>query len=123
MVTQQELPNPEVFVKKAGQALSKADMDNLVLRLWLDEHANYRKRAWWIVCHPSTHRFIHDFDISSRRIERKDKGIGFHVDEFHAKVGKTFPILSERFMGLGVPIMVNFGASSYGYYANASLER
>ncbi|MBI5569736.1 MAG: DUF5309 family protein [Desulfomonile tiedjei] len=123
VITQQELPNPGVFVNKAGQALTKADLDNLVLRLWLDEHANYQKGDWRIVCHPTTHRFIHHFDISSRRIERKDNGIGFHVDEFHSKVGKTFPILSERFMRPGVLIVVNFDTFTYGYYANDSPER
>jgi hypothetical protein len=122
-ITQQELPNPGVFVNKGGQALSKADLDNLVLRLWLDEHANYQKGDWWVVCHPTTHRFIHDFYIASRRIERTDKGVGFHVDEFHSKVGKTFPIISEQFMRPGVLIVVNFDAFTYGYYTNDALER
>jgi hypothetical protein len=122
-IAQLELPNPRVFVNKAGQVLTKADLDNLVQGLWLDEHANFNKGDWWIVCHPSTHRFIHDFDSAYRRMAKKDKNIGFHVDQFHAKVGKTFPILSERFMRPGSVIVVNFDAFAYGYYANDTLER
>ncbi|HMK35947.1 MAG TPA: DUF5309 family protein [Desulfomonilaceae bacterium] len=123
IVTQSEFPNPNVYLNKGGQPLCKADLDCLVRHLWLDEHADYNKGDWWIVCHPSTHQYIHDFDISYRRIEKKDNSIGFHVDEFHSKIGKAFPILSERFMRPGVVMAVNFEAFSYGYFANDFLER
>lgn len=122
-ITQGELSNPNVYVNKNGQPLSKANLDDLVRQLWLDEHADYNKGDWWIVCHPTTQRFMHDFDLSSRRIENKDRSVGFHVDEFHAKIGKTFPILSERFMRSGVLVLANFDAFSYGYFANDLLER
>jgi hypothetical protein len=122
-LTHNELPNPNVHVNKNGQALTKLDLDRLVRQLWLDEQADYNKGDWWIVCHPSTHQFIQDFDISYRRMDKKDKTIGFHVDEFHSKIGKTFPILSEPFMRPGVLIAVNFKAFKYGLYANDSLER
>ena len=122
-ITYQESPNPNVYVNKDGHALTKTDLDDLVLRLWLDEHADYHKGDWWIVCHPAVHRFIHDFDIAYRRTEKKDKRVGFIVDEFHAKIGKTFPILSDRFMRPGVIIVVNFEAFRYGYYENDSAER
>jgi hypothetical protein len=75
------------------------------------------------VCHPITHQFIQDFDICYRRIEKKGKAIGFHVDEFHSKIGKSFPILSERLLRPGVLAVVNFKAFKYGYYSNDSLER
>jgi hypothetical protein len=123
IITQSELSNPAVYVNKAGQELSKADLDNMVRHLWLEEHADYNKGDWSIVCHPSTTQFIHDFDISSRRMQRNDKTVGFHVDEFHSKVGKTFPILSDRYVRAGVLLVVNFDAFTYGYYANDSLER
>jgi hypothetical protein len=42
-VTHNELPNPNVYVNKNGQALTKVDLDNLVRQLWLDEHADYNK--------------------------------------------------------------------------------
>ena len=122
-VTQLELPNPSVYVNKSGAALTKADLDRLVRYLWLDEHANFNKGDWWIVCHPITHQFIHDFDIAYRRMDKEDTDIGFRVDEFHAKVGKTFPILSERFMRPGVVLVVNFDAFTYGYYEDDELER
>lgn len=122
-VTQLEHPNPNVYVNKSGEALRKVDLDSLVLHLWLDEHANFNKGDWWIVCHPRTNRFIQDFDIARRRVEKNERGIGFSVDEFHSKVGKTFPILSEPFMSPGVVIAVNFDEFTYGYYADDELER
>ncbi|MEW6350272.1 MAG: DUF5309 family protein [Thermodesulfobacteriota bacterium] len=123
IVTQSESPNPNVYVDKQGAVLTKSDLDSLIRRLWLDEHADYDKGDWWIVCHPNTHHVIHDFDASYRRIGKPDKYIGFHVDEFHAKVGKTFPILSERFMRPEVLLVVNLDAFTYGYHANDLLER
>jgi len=122
-VTHSELPNPNVYVNKGGQPVTKADLDNLVRQLWLDENADYNKGDWWIVCHPDTHRFIHDFDISHRRMEKKENHIGFRVDEFHSKIGKTFPILSDRFMRSGALMVVNFEAFSYGYFADDFLDR
>jgi hypothetical protein len=122
-VTQLELPNANVYVNKSGEAITKADLDALVRYLWLDEHANFNKGDWWIVCHPITHQYIQDFDIAYRRMDKEDRDIGFRVDEFHAKVGKIFPILSERFMRPGVVIVVNFDAFTYGYYEDDELER
>jgi hypothetical protein len=123
VITQGEIPNANVCVNKTGETLSKTDLDNLVRHLWLDEYADYNHGDWWIVCHPSTNQFIHDFDISYRRMEKGDRSVGFHVDEFHSKVGKTFPILSDRYMRSGVVLVANFDAFSYGYYADDSLER
>jgi hypothetical protein len=122
-ITQSELPNPNVHVNKGGQPLTKADLDNLVRHLWLDENADYSKGDWWIVCHPEIHWFIHDFDISHRRVEKEEKHIGFRVDEFHSKIGKTLPILSDRFMRSGALMVVNFAAFSYGYFADDFLDR
>ncbi len=39
------------------------------------------------------------------------------------KVGKTFPIRSERFMRPGAVIVVNFDAFTYGYYEADEPER
>jgi len=123
MITQAELANPSVYVNKNAQALTKTDLDDLVRYLWLDEHADYNKGNWWIVCHPLTHRYIHDFDISYRRMEKSDTGVGFHVDTFDSKVGKSFPILSDRYMRPDVLILVDFAATRYGYYANDRMDR
>ncbi len=123
MITQAELSNPSVYVNKNAQALTKTDVDDLIRYLWLDEHADYNKGNWWIVCHPLTHRYIHDFDISYRRMEKSDTGVGFHVDTFDSKVGKTFPILSDRYMRPDMLILVDFGATRYGYYANDRMDR
>ncbi|MBI4965336.1 MAG: DUF5309 family protein [Desulfomonile tiedjei] len=123
IITQAELSNPNVFVNKAGAALTKTDLDNLARHLWLDEHANYNTGNWWIVCHPLTHQYIHDFDISYRRMEKDEKDIGFHVDTFDAKIGKRFPILSDRYMRPDTLIMVNFKEMEYGFFANDQIER
>jgi hypothetical protein len=123
ILTQSELSNPNVYVNKDGQILAKADLDNLVRQLWLDEHADYNTGDWCIVCHPTTHQFIHDFDISHRRSEKKETGVGFRVEEFHSKIGKTFPIVSERYMRPGVLTVVNLAAFAYGYFADDALER
>lgn len=123
IITQAELSNPNVYVDKAGAALTKADLDNLARHLWLDEHANFNTGDWWIVCHPLTHQYIHDFDISYRRMEKDDKEVGFAVDNFDAKIGKRFPILSDRYMRPDTLIMVNFKEMEYGYFANDRLDR
>jgi hypothetical protein len=123
VITQSELPNPAVYVDKEGAALTKSDLDDLARRLWLDEHADYNKGNWWIVCHPLTHRSIHEFDASYRRMEKDDTRVGFSVDTFDAKIGKSFHILSDRYMRPDTLILVNFDALRYGYFANDRLSR
>ena len=123
VITQAELSNPHVYVDKNAQPLTKTDLDNLARHLWLDEQADYNVGNWWIVCHPLTHQFIHDFDISYRRMEKDDKGVGFQVETFGAKIGKEFPILSDRYMRPDVLILVNLDKFSYGYFAQDRLER
>jgi hypothetical protein len=123
IITQAELSNPSVYVNKNSAALTKADLDDLVRYLWLDEHADYNKGKWWIVCHPLTHRYIHDFDIAYRRMEKSDTGVGFYVDNFDAKIGKSFPILSDRYMRPDVLMVVDFDAAKYGYFANDRMDR
>ena len=123
LITQAELPNPNVYVNKNHETLTKADLDDLARNLWLDEHADYNKGDWWLVCHPLTHQYIHDFDISYRRIEKDDTEIGFGVDTFHSKIGKKFPILADRYMRPDVLMLVNFEATKYGYYLNDRMSR
>ncbi len=123
IITQNELSNPNVYVNKGGQPLTKIDVDNLARYLWQDENADYNKGNWCIVCHPLTHRFIQDFDVSSRRMKRRDNASGLNVHEFHAKIGKTFRIISERFMRPGTLILVNLEAFTYGYHVGDYPER
>jgi len=123
LITQSETPNPKVYVNKASQVLTKDDLDNLALSLWLDEQADLNKGNWWIVCHPLISRYIHDFDISYRRTERTDTGVGFYVDHFDSKIGKNFPILPDRYMRPDTLMIVNFDAATYGYYANDRMDR
>jgi len=122
-ITQAELANPNVYVNKANASLTKADLDNLARHLWLDEHADFNQGDWWIVCHPLTHQYIHDFDIAYRRMEKEETGVGFRVDHFEAKIGKSFPILSERYMRPDTLLLVNFKQMEYGYFANDRLDR
>ena len=77
-ITQHELPNPNVYVDKAGQPLTKADLDNLVRGLLAGRARKLPDKGdWWIVCHPMTHQFIQDFDISYRRIGKRKKTSDF----------------------------------------------
>ncbi|MEW6349512.1 MAG: hypothetical protein AB1646_10660, partial [Thermodesulfobacteriota bacterium] len=122
-IVQAELPNTNVYVNRGGVALDKAALDALARNLWLDEHADYNQGAWHIICHPLTTQHIHDFDISYRTIERDDKGIGFHVDHFDAKIGKTFPIISDRYMRPDVLLLANIEAMNYGYFNDDKLDR
>jgi len=43
-------------------------------------------------------------------MEKKETGVGFRVEEFHSKIGKTFPVFSERYMRPDVLIVANFAA-------------
>lgn len=123
IITQQEMPNPLVHVDKKGAQISKGDIDGLIRNLWLTEHADYGKGDWWIVCHPLTHQYIHDFDIAYRIIEKTDREIGFHVDTFDSKIGKSFPILSDRYMRPDTLLVINFASTQYGYFANDRMDR
>ena len=123
VITQQEMPNPLVCVDKHGVRITKEDIDNLIRNLWLTEHADYGKGDWWIVCHPLTHQYIHDFDIAYRIIEKTDREIGFHVDTFDSKIGKSFPILSDRYMRPDTLLVLNFASTKYGYFANDRMDR
>jgi Family of unknown function (DUF5309) len=123
LVTQSEVSNPKVYVNKGSHVLVKDDLDNLALNLWLDEQSDFNQGDWWIVCHPLISRYIHDFDISYRQTERSDTGLGFYVDHFDSKIGKSFPILPERYMRPDTLMIVNFEAAKYGYYANDRMER
>jgi hypothetical protein len=123
IITQGELANPNVYVNKSAAPLTKVDLDDLTRHLWLDEHADYNQGDWWIVCHPLTHQYIHDFDIAYRRMEKDETGIGFRVDTFDAKIGKSFPILSDRYMRPDVLLLVNFKNMEYGYFTNDRLDR
>ncbi len=123
-ILQAELPNPNVYVNLGGSdLLTKDHLDDLARNLWLDEHADYNKGNWWIVCHPLVHQYIHDFDISYRRVEKDDTEIGFHVDTFNSKIGKSFPLLADRYMRPDVLMIVNFDAAKYGYYLNDRMSR
>jgi hypothetical protein len=123
VITQAELPNPSVYVNKQSQALTKSDLDDLARSLWLDEHADFNSGNWWIVCHPLTHRYINDFDMAYRRMEKSDTEVGFHVDTFDSKIGKSFPILADRYMRPDTLMLVNFDAAQYGYYSGDRMER
>jgi hypothetical protein len=123
VVTQTECPNPNVYVNKAGEALTKDDLDDLIRNLWLDEQADYHRGDGWIVCHPIAHQFIQGLDISHRRIAGDDRSVGFQVDEFDSRVGKSFPILSDRYMRPDVLIVANFSELSYGYFNRDQVQR
>lgn len=122
-IVQSDNSNPSIYVNKAGADLVKSDIDNLVRNAMLTENANYNVGDWWIVCHPNVHKYLQDFDISYRRTTKDEKSVGFEVDHFDAKIGKSFPIMSERYMREGVLLVVNFNAFKKGYYQNDTMDR
>lgn len=123
VITQSELANTNVYVNKSNVELNKTDLDNIVRFLWMEEHADYGSGNWNIVTDPVTHQYIQDFDISYRRMEKDEKGVGFHVETFESKIGKSFPIISDRCMRPGTLIVANLSKFSYGYYNNDKMDR
>jgi hypothetical protein len=122
-IVQAECANTNVYVNAATAEISKEYMDNLALYLWLDEHANYQNGDWIFCCHPLLARYIHDLDISYRRKTADDKSLGFEIDVFESKIGKTFPIVIDEYMRKDVLGLINCDKISWGYYKNDTLDR
>jgi hypothetical protein len=123
VILQSELANTNVYVDKSSVELTKTDLDNLARYLWMEEHADYNTGSWYVITDPVTHQYIQDFDISYRRMEKNERGVGFHVETFESKIGKSFNILSDRYMRPGTLIMVNLDKFTYGYYNNDRMNR
>lgn len=123
VVTQAELANTNVYRNLSSREIVKDDMDNLALHLWLDEGADYNTGNWWFLCHPLVKQYINDFDISFRRMTQDSKDVGFAIDMFHSKIGKSFPILGDPYMRPSEMLLVNFSKVSYGYYKNDRMDR
>jgi hypothetical protein len=122
-VTQAETANTNVYVNASTAEISKNYLDNLIRNMWLDEHSDFNQGNWYILCHPNVHQFIVDLDISFREMKKDDKEIGFMVDTFGAKIGKKFPIISDRYMRPDVLHVCDLSKISYGYYQGDKLNR
>ena len=101
------------YLNKSGAELTKPMLDDLIRNLWLDEYANYNEGNWQIITDPITHGYISDFDVNFRR-KASEKEIGWQVDSFDSKIGKTFPIKSSDKMRAGTLILANFDTFSRG---------
>jgi hypothetical protein len=123
VITQAETANTNVYVNASTAEISKTYLDNLIRNMWLDEHSDFNSGNWYILCHPNVHQFIVDLDISFREMTKDTKDIGFMVDTFGAKIGKKFPILSDRYMRPDVLHVCDLSKASYGYYNNDKLNR
>jgi len=122
-VTQAETANTNVYVNASSAEISKNYLDNLIRNMWLDEHSDFNQGSWYILCHPNVHQFIVDLDISFREMKKDEKEIGFMVDTFGAKIGKKFPIISDRYMRPDVLHVCDLSKISYGYYQGDKLNR
>jgi hypothetical protein len=122
-MTQAEVANTLVYVDNGGAEITKTILDDLVRNHMLTEHANYNVGDWWMVCHPKQHAFICDFDVQYRRKTDDSNRAGFSVDLFDSKIGKTFPILSDRYMREDEVLLVDFSKAQYGYYNDDQLDR
>ena len=122
VITQSEQPNVGTYVNKAGQPLTKQDLDDLARNLWLDEHANYNKGDWWIVCHHDVLQQHQDDDIVFRKTKSVNRGIVFQ-DFFNAGIDKVFPVLADRCMPCDALLLVNLEAMQYGYVSPNTVTR
>lgn len=122
-VVQTELANTNVYKNLSQANLTKTHLNDLIKALWLEENADYNSGNWHLVVHPDLADRIHDMDISYRRTSKDEKGVGFTVNQFDAKIGKTFPIISDRYMRSGVIALCNFAKMSYGYYGSQKLNK
>jgi hypothetical protein len=115
-VTQHEAANENVYKNLANTELKKSHLNDVIRRLWLDEFADYNTGDWWLLCDPLLADYLHDMDMSYRRKTDDSKDIGWTVDTFRSKIGKHFPILTDRYMRPGTLAAVNFDAFTYGYF-------
>ena len=122
-IVQAEAANTAVYVNNSGAEITKEIIDDLVRNMWLTEHSDFNTGDWSIVCHPLVHRYIHDLDLQFRQMAYKDDKIGTKVDTFDAKIGKSFPILSDRYMRPDVLMVVDTSKIYYGYFQEDRLDR
>jgi hypothetical protein len=122
-IVQSEMANPAVYVNNGGAEITKEALDDLVRNMWLTEHSDFNTGTWYIICHPLVHKYIHDFDISFRQMEYTNKNVGVAVDTFDAKIGKRFPIISDRYMAPHQLIVADLSKMYYGYYQDDQLDR
>jgi hypothetical protein len=122
-IVQAESANTDVYVNLASAELTKTHLDDLARNMYLTENADFGSGDWWIVCHPLVHRFIADWDVQFRQMTKGDKSVGFMVDTFDAKIGKRFPIISDRVMRPNVVLICNFSTMSRGYFKNDKMNK
>ena len=123
MITQAESSNTTVYVDASSGEITKTYLDNLARNMYLTENANFNSGDWWIICHPLQHAIICEFDIQYRRKTEDSAKAGFSVDLFDSKIGKTFPILADRYMRKDQVIIVDLSKAYYGYYNQDQLNR
>jgi len=121
--TQARVANLNVYRNKAGVELYKSDLDALIKAMWLEQNANLNTGKWAIVMDPTTHSYCQDFDMIYRRTTKDEKSVGFKVNTFEAKIGKSFDVIADRNMRDGTLAVVNFAEAKYGYYNQDKLDR
>jgi hypothetical protein len=121
-IVQAEASNPAVYVNLSSANLTKNNLDTLVKNMWLTENADFDTGNWSIVCHPNTYQYMQNFDIAYMRETQDSKKIGISKTIFHSKIGKDFPIISDRHMRESELLVVNFTKCKYGYYKNDRLD-
>lgn len=112
----------DVYANMLGQEITKKRLDDAIRANWLTEYAQYKMGDWWILTDPITKTYIDDFDVPYRRKD-DESDVGWRVDEFRAKVGKSFKIMVDEYMPAGTLEILNFSDMSRGYYKNDRLNR
>jgi hypothetical protein len=118
-----EVPNDAVYRDLAGEDVLKEHMDDIVRHMWIDEHADFGQGDWRILLHPNLMKYIMDIDLSYRRTTGAEKTIGFSVQSWDSKIGKTFDFVPDIYMRPGVLQVQDISQCKYGYYNQDELDR
>jgi len=122
-IIQGEAANADIYVNAATAEITKTMLDDLSKAMWLEENANFNRGTWVIICHPNVHKYIQDFDAQYRRKTEDSKRAGFYVDTIDVAIGKSLPVIADRYMRPDVLHIVNLDSLSYGYFANDKIDR
>lgn len=121
-IVQAEYANTNVYVNKSEVAIDTDDLNDLVYYNWLDEKADYNSGKWILACHPVTHQYISDEFLDHREFGMKETEIGYQVEHFRSKIGKTFPILADEYVPADKLLLLNTSALEWGWYGKQKIR-
>jgi hypothetical protein len=109
------------YVNASGAELTLPDLDDLIYYMEIDNHSDFDKGKWYLVCHPVQHRYIAEFLEDARRMTMESTKAGYTVTSYMAKNGAGFQILKDRHMRPDIVMVANLGAMKQGYFRNSKM--